>query len=118
MLKKKSDTMVTYQLTLYKKFFCEKHGLDPKDVETYFGLLKRTAKQDNVEIFRVTSGARKTTNALKVLTNACNLINKGIKIKDNKLIILINTYKIKKKINMFVRISFVIIISSFHIIHM
>lgn len=79
---KRSDTMVTYQLTLYKKFFCEKHGIDPKDVETYFGLLKRTAKEDNVEIFRVTSGSRKTANALKVLTNACNLINKGVKIKN------------------------------------
>jgi hypothetical protein len=72
--KKRSDAMVTYQLTLYKKFFCEKHGIDPKMVETHFGLLKRTAKSDNVEIFRVTSGPRKTKNATKVLTDACNLI--------------------------------------------
>ena len=79
---KRSDAMVTYQLTLYKKFFCEKHGGDPKMVETHFGLLKRTAKKDNVEIFRVTSGPRKTKNATKVLTNACNLIHKGIKVKN------------------------------------
>ena len=79
---KKSDPMTTYQLTLYKKFFCEKHNIDPEKVETYFGLLKRTAKEDNVEIFRVTSGPRKTTNALKVLTNSCNIINKGITIKN------------------------------------
>jgi uncharacterized ubiquitin-like protein YukD len=51
-------------------------------VETYFGLLKRTAKKDNVEIFRVTSGPKKTTNATKILTDACNLINKGITIKN------------------------------------
>ena len=81
-MKRKSEPMTTYQLTLYKKFFCEKHKVDPEMVETYFGLLKRTAKADNVEIFRVTSGARKTTNATKVLTNACNLINKGVKIKN------------------------------------
>jgi hypothetical protein len=74
--------MTTYQLTLYKKFFCEKHDVDPKMVETYFGLLKRTAKKDNVEIFRVTSGPKKTTNATKVLTDACNLINKGVTIKN------------------------------------
>ena len=81
-VERKSDKMTTYQLTLYKKFFCEKHGLDPKMVETYFGLLKRTAKKDNVEIFRVTSGPRKTKNATKVLTDACNLINKGVHIKN------------------------------------
>jgi len=81
-MKRKSEPMTTYQLTLYKKFFCEKHGVDPKDVETYFGLLKRTAKSDNVEIFRVTSGPKKTENATKVLTNACNLIHKGITIKN------------------------------------
>lgn len=79
---KRSDAMITYQLTLYKKFFCEKHGIDPKKVETHFGLLKRTAKKDNVEIFRVTSGPRKTKNATKVLTNACNLIHKGVRIKN------------------------------------
>ena len=79
---KTPEPMTTYQLTLYKKFFCEKHGIDPKMVETYFGLLKRTAKSDNVEIFRVTSGPKKTENATKVLTNACNLIHKGITIKN------------------------------------
>ena len=81
-LEKKSDTMTSYQLTLYKKFFCEKHGIDPKMVETYFGLLKRTAKKDNVEIFRVTSGPRKVTNALKVLTDSCTSIHNGIKVKN------------------------------------
>lgn len=68
--KKRSDRLITYQLTLYKKFFCEKHGIDPNDVETHFALLKRTAKKDNVEIFRVTSGERKTENAKKLLNDA------------------------------------------------
>ena len=68
--KKRSDKMVTYQLTLYKHFFCQKMNVDPKDVETHFALLKRTAKKNRVEFFRVTSGERKTENALKLLNTA------------------------------------------------
>ena len=67
---KKSDKMVTYQLTLYKKYFCQKMNVNPKDVETHFALLKRTAKKNQVEFFRVTSGPRKTENALKLLNTA------------------------------------------------
>lgn len=75
--KKKSDKMITYQLTLYKKFFCQKMDIDPKDVETHFALLKRTAKKNHVEFFRVTSGPRKTENALKLLNTALyNIKNK------------------------------------------
>lgn len=81
-LEKKSDKMTTYQLTLYKKFFCQKHNIDPKLVETYFGLLKRTAKKDNVEIFRVTSGNIKIKNATKVLTDGCIAINNGVQVKN------------------------------------
>ena len=69
--------MVTYQLTLYKHFFCQKMGVDPKNVETHFALLKRTAKNNKVEFFRVTSGLKKTENALKVLNKALyNIKNK------------------------------------------
>ena len=68
--KKKNDKIVTYQLTLYKKYFCQKMNVDPKDVETHFALLKRTATKGIVEFFRVTSGPRKTENALKLLSTA------------------------------------------------
>tara|TARA_Y100000592_G_scaffold98833_1_gene173009 strand:+ start:2385 stop:3155 length:771 start_codon:yes stop_codon:yes gene_type:complete len=68
--KKRSEPMVTYQLTLYKHYFCQKMNVDPKDVETHFALLKRTAKKNQVEFFRVTSGPRKTENALKLLSTA------------------------------------------------
>ena len=75
--KKRSDKMITYQLTLYKKFFCQKMNVDPKDVETHFALLKRTASKNRVEFFRVTSGPRKTENALKLLNKALyNIKNK------------------------------------------
>jgi ATP-dependent exoDNAse (exonuclease V) beta subunit len=67
---KKNDRMVTYQLTLYKHYFCQKMKVDPKNVETHFALLKRTAKKNHVEFFRVTSGPKKTENALKLLKTA------------------------------------------------
>jgi len=82
--KKKADKYITYQLTLYKKFWCEKYEVDPSLVETHFALLKRTAKKDNVEIFRVTSGPRKTENATKLLTNALIHISKGNHVKDRR----------------------------------
>ena len=80
--RKKSEKMVTYQLTLYKHFFCQKHKIDPANVETHFALLKRTAKKDRVEIFRVTSGPKKTENALKLLYQAIYNIIKGVSIKN------------------------------------
>jgi hypothetical protein len=80
--KKRSDPMVTYQLTLYKNFFCQKMNVDPKDVETHFALLKRTAKNNPIEFFRVTSGPRKTQNALKLLKKALYNIKKQRYIKN------------------------------------
>jgi hypothetical protein len=72
-MEKKSDPMVIYQLVLYKHFFCRKHNINPRSVEVYFGLLKRTAKKNQVELLRVTSGKRRTGNALSFMNKA--LIN-------------------------------------------
>tara|TARA_R100000664_G_scaffold32604_1_gene47797 strand:+ start:2586 stop:3365 length:780 start_codon:yes stop_codon:yes gene_type:complete len=82
--RKKSDKMTTYQLTLYKKYYAQKHNIDLSDIETYFGLLKRTAKDNKVEIFRVTSGNKKTENALKMLNNTVHNILRENHVK-NKL---------------------------------
>lgn len=79
---KKSDPMTTYQLTYYKNYFAKKHNIDPKQIETYFVLLKRTAKNNNVEVLRVTSGPKKIQNSLKVLQNAVINIEKGNYIKN------------------------------------
>ena len=43
--RKKADRMINYQLVYYKHFFAQKHKIDPKNIETYFALLKRTAKK-------------------------------------------------------------------------
>ena len=75
--KRRNSPMTTYQLTLYKHYFARKMDIDPKNVETHFALLKRTSKKDRVEFFRVTSGPRKTENALKLLRKALyNIKNK------------------------------------------
>lgn len=79
---KKSDPMTTYQLTYYKNYFAKKHSIDPKNIETYFVLLKRTAKKENVEVLRVTSGPKKTENSLKLLENAVINIEKGMAVKN------------------------------------
>jgi|TARA_E500000331_G_C17193412_1_gene685948 hypothetical protein len=80
--KKRSEPMVTYQLTLYKHYFCQKMNIDPKNVETHFALLKRTASKNRVEFFRVTSGPRKTENALKLLNKAIYNIDRKKYIKN------------------------------------
>jgi len=74
-MQRKTNRITTYQLTLYKHFYAKKHNIDVKNIETHFALLKRTAKKDIVEIFRVTSGIRKTKNALALLEKAVRNIN-------------------------------------------
>ena len=75
--------MTTYQLTLYKNFYAKKHGIDPKNIETHFALLKRTAKKGSkVEIFRVTSGPRKTSSAMALLNKAIQNIEGKRSIKN------------------------------------
>jgi ATP-dependent exoDNAse (exonuclease V) beta subunit len=73
---KRNDKMTTYQLTFYKYFYALKHNIDPQKIETHFALLKRTAKKNHVELFRVTSGHKKTQNAIKLLTKALYNINR------------------------------------------
>ena len=80
--RRKSDKIVNYQLTLYKYFWAQKHGVPLDKVETHFGLLKRTAKKNNTEIFRVTSGPTKVRNALTFLEKAVINIKRKLAIKN------------------------------------
>lgn len=83
-MRKRTDPMVTYQLTYYKHFLSEKRGINKDDIETHFALLKRTGKKDRVELFRVTSGPKKTNNALKLLEQSVYNIDRENYVK-NKL---------------------------------
>ena len=80
--RKRSDPMVTYQLTLYKKYFAIKHDIDPSEIETHFALLKRTAKRNQVEFIDVSSGTIKTNNATKLLMLALKNIENKKAIKN------------------------------------
>lgn len=80
--RRRSDTNTTYQLVFYKYYYAIKHNIDPKNIKCHFGLLKRTAKKDHVEIFEVTSGPRRTKNAIELLQKALTNINKKNYIKN------------------------------------
>ena len=80
--RKKTDKMITYQLSLYKHFWAKKHNKNLKDITTHFALLKRTANKNNVEIFKVTNGEKKISNALKLLNKAVYNINKSNHVKN------------------------------------
>ena len=91
--RRKADKIVNYQLTLYKVFWAKKHNIPLEMVETHFGLLKRTAKKNNTEIFRVTSGPIKVKNALTFLEKAVTNIKKGFSIKNRLACKNCNFYK-------------------------
>ena len=80
--KKRSDTNNVYQLTLYKKFFSEKFNISCDNIETYFALLKRTAKKNNVEFIKVSNKKRITQNAVSLLERAIKNIESKNFIKN------------------------------------
>jgi len=74
---KKVDKIITYQLTLYKHFFRLKEDINFEDIDTYFALLKRTAKKKPIEIFEVKAGKKKVRNSLNVINNMIESIEKN-----------------------------------------
>jgi len=80
--RKKSDRILSYQLTLYKHFYAAKHNIDPADIQTHFALLKRTSKSKPVEIFEIKCGTKKIDNALKLLNTFMYNTKKGNHIKN------------------------------------
>ena len=91
--RKKSDPMMTYQLTFYKHYWVKKHKVDPKMVETHFALLKRTAKSDRVEIFRVTSGKIKTQMRLNFLRKRFTILKRKTSSRTDLLAASVNFIK-------------------------
>ena len=80
--RKKSNTLLTRQLVYYKYFYAKHLGIDTRCISTHFGLIKRTAKKDRIELFRVTSGERKTKNSLDFLDQALYNIQNGMSMKN------------------------------------
>lgn len=81
--RKKSNKLVSYQLTFYKHFFAQKMKLDIKDIDCYFVLLKRTAAtKNNIEFVKVPAGQRKIDNSLELLEQAIYNIENGNHFKN------------------------------------
>lgn len=81
---KKSDTKKQYQLTLYKKFFCEKQNISEDLVKTHFVLLKRTPpkQQEAVELYTISSGKKKIDNANTWMLKQISYMKRGLKLKN------------------------------------
>jgi len=94
-MRKKSDKMNVYQLIFYKYYYAQKHDINPDDVEVHFGLLKRTGKKDKVELFKVTSGEKRTENAIKLLNKALYNITKENFVKNRLACVNCEFYKTK-----------------------
>ena len=80
----KTDKLTTYQLVLYKKFYCEKYNLDPKNVVIYFAIIKRAVKKDSFDIFEVGCGPKKISNCIEFLDEKLKMIDKKILFKNYK----------------------------------
>ena len=80
---KKSDPKVTYQLALYKEFWAQKSGIDPKDIQLSFILLKRSAKPGNhCERVKVSAGDVTRARAFKSVCNMLSSVKRGVAIKN------------------------------------
>jgi ATP-dependent exoDNAse (exonuclease V) beta subunit len=77
MPRKRTDTQTTYQLALYKHFYCRKTGIDPTTVDCYFALLKRRGNKNRVEFVEVKVGLQKMKNAVESVENVVQMIGKG-----------------------------------------
>ena len=80
--RKKADKMIVYHLVYYKHYYAQKHNVDPENIEVHFGLLKRTAKKNHVELFKTTSGKKRTENAIKFLVHALYNVNNKNYVKN------------------------------------
>jgi hypothetical protein len=80
---KKGDPNVCAQLVLYKNFWTQKTGTNPKDVRCGFILLKRSAKVGkHCELVTTSVGDVTTGRSLKVINNMVASVKKGIAIKN------------------------------------
>ena len=83
MFNKFMDSWKSYQLTLYKHFYSQKHKMDPKNIETYFVTMERNYKSKKpLGFVRVTSGPKKVENALNWLYDTLGSINARCYIKN------------------------------------
>lgn len=82
---KQQDPNVQLQLVLYKAFWTQKHGVDPRDVRCAFALLKRDGKAGSaVSLVPVSVGPTTAARGLKVIQNHARSVTKGIFLKNRE----------------------------------
>lgn len=80
--RKRSDPLTVYQPVFYKHFYNKSIKVDPKQIECHFGLLKKSNNKKRIELFKVTSGKKRTQNALTLLNNSVKGIEQKKYIKN------------------------------------
>lgn len=81
----KRDPKKRLQLALYKAYWSEKHGIDPKKIRCGFVLLKKQAKPGNhCELVPISVGDKVMADARKKVRSSLILINKGLAMKNRE----------------------------------
>lgn len=82
---KQQDPNVQLQLVLYKAFWAQKHGVDPKDVRCAFALLKRDGKAgSSISLVPVSVGPTTLSRGLKVIDNHTRSVRRGMFLKNRE----------------------------------
>lgn len=80
-----ADTKKLYQVILYKDFFCRKEGISRDKVNCHYLILVRLPskkKKFAMNLYSITSGNRKMSNARDWMMTTLSKIESGIKIKN------------------------------------
>ena len=80
--RKKQDWMVQAQIALYKKFWRGKFEKDCNEVGAGFVLLKRGAKKNPIDIFKVSVGPKTEEKADKLLRSMLKTVRAGLYLKN------------------------------------
>ena len=80
--RKKQDFLVQAQISLYKKFWRTKHNYDCKDVGAGFVLLKRGAKKNPIDLFKVSVGPKTEEKSDKLLRSMIKSVKSGLYLKN------------------------------------
>ena len=80
--RKKQDFLVQAQISLYKKFWRTKFDYDCSDVGAGFVLLKRGAKKNPVDLFKVSVGPKTEEKSEKLLRSMLKTVRKGLFLKN------------------------------------
>ena len=79
---KRKDFLIHAQIALYKKFWRTKFDFDCNNVGAGFVLLKRGAKKDPVDLFKVSVGPKTEDKAEKLLRSMLKSVRSGLYLKN------------------------------------